>query len=219
MNQEANQNPSQNQNANEQQEPEQVTIPAKDYQLLLDRLDELEANHQGNKSHDDVDDLYQEATQQQQQQEGQPPDLDNMTPSQLTQYIMQEVGKENQELQIGLHALRLSMEIDRFASKHEDFDDYQEDIQKIMIDNPRLSVAQAYKLAKSDDPQPKGEKDTQRRYSAVRERLPDTRRQPRGERPGAPQSTTKPPEPKTTVEAATRAFDEVVKGKNKVIEE
>lgn len=207
-----------------------VTLLQSQYDALLDRLDELEGGKGGN-DRDDVDDLVDEAKKgkggkgKEGGEEG--VDYDKLTNSQLVQALEKElttnfVAPVMQQLNV----IKLEMEVERLMNTqgYEKFDEYAEDIGKVIKDNPNLSLKKAYKLVESERGETEeGEKkrggDKRGDRSSLRHLPPRGGRSKTGgaethaERPGAPASATREKPPKTITDAASRAWDEVVGGR------
>lgn len=211
-------------------EDEKIEIGVKDYTLILDRLEELEEVNKrllegggkgknkeaiDNDEGDDIDRLLEEGKGKSRVRQV---DYDNMTPSQLVNQMRQEFGASLADMGVAIHALRLEREIDSLIeSGLTDLGDYEEEIFRIMTDNPKMSVKRAYTIAKAENPKAKkkdddGDDDKGKRRSSFLDSLPDPRRKRSyGERPGAARSTTDRARSKTVEDAAERAFDETFK--------
>ena len=111
-------------------------------------------------------------------------------------------------------------EIDKAASKHDDFYDYQDRIREIAIENPTLPIEKAYKMAKleaaeeneeragSHKGEQKDKKASTTRGKGVHLLLPP--RPILGERPGTAGAATRQGPAKTLRQAAERAWDDVI---------
>lgn len=82
-----------------------------------------------------------------------PKDLEEMTMSELAQYIFEVVQREvAYPLMQKVEVLRVNQEVDKCEKKYPDFWDYRQEIWQIASNNPSLSIEQAYLLAKSQNP-------------------------------------------------------------------
>lgn len=209
--------------------PQEVKLPAEQYNALLDRLVELEglATRVPSAPREPVTDLDRLAEEGRRRET--PParpaeqiDVDGLTNTQLADLIINEVNRQGGErvkqLEVAVESIRLMHEIDRCEKKYTDFSDYEPDIRKLAMANPSLSIEQAYKLAKIDKEESGKGKGTPANVvestTAKLFKLP-----PRvigGEKPGMPSSSTAENKGSTTTRsAAMRAWDEIVgKGKN-----
>jgi hypothetical protein len=109
-------------------------------------------------------------------------------------------------------------EIDKCESKYDDFWEYEEDIRRIAMENPSLSIEKAYKLAKLEKGGEEGKgrgKESEERVSRIQKILNLPPAVPRGEKPGTVPSSTKAGEVKSLREAALKAWEETV-GKGKL---
>lgn len=203
---------------------DKVELDADQYSALLDRIAELEAAATpapGPKAKgDDVDDLLEEANRRKASGGGGggQVDLENMSNTELFQYIMEVGGQEIRRIDVGLETMKLMRDIDKVSAKFEDFDLYEEEIRDIAMKNPTLSIEKAYKLAKAENPT-KGDKKKQdgglpKTHTEKILNLPS--RQIIGEKPGsiADSSTRKTGTALSTKSAAEEAWDEIM-GKDK----
>lgn len=195
-----------------------VQIDASTYNALLDRLDELEgqASDRGVKTGDEIDDLYQEGTRdkgggEHGKQEGQV-NLDNLSNTELAHYVASELQNNAlMPLLTKMADIELKLEVNSFRSslKEDDYSDYEEDVLKVMYDNPKMSVKKAYLLVKAekgDKPTKEGEGEGDSRN--LLKHLPK-RQVIHGEKPGAAAQGTEEPIPKDTKGAAKRAIKDL----------
>ncbi|MCL6441693.1 MAG: hypothetical protein K6T27_09410, partial [Thermoleophilum sp.] len=207
---------------------QEVTLSAEQYAALLDRLAELEEvalskAKEAKKETYDVDELAKlgKAVQTREAPREEEVDLEQLSNKELVNYVLslgqQTISQQLLALETKLETLRVQREIDKCEQKYKDFWDYEEDIKKIAVENPSLSIEQAYRLAKSL----KEEKGENLRAPEAKPRtqvlfnLPP--RPPMGEKPGrvAPKST-QAAEIKTLKDAAAKAWEEVVGGKSEI---
>jgi hypothetical protein len=105
-------------------------------------------------------DLYAEpktkTTQPASQQGITMPNFDDMTNKQMVDWIVtnlgQVVSRTAQPLVNEITQLKVLQEMDKCERKHDDYSLYEEDIMKIAVKKPSLSIEEAYKLAKAEDP-------------------------------------------------------------------
>lgn len=204
----------------EPQDEDNVTLTKDQYNALMDRIGDLEALATAPKANDNEDDdaldfLTNEGkkgiNKQDQEQQQQQVNVDEMSNTQLLSYAMngfnQLFAKQNQAIE----SLTLQIEINDVKANNKDFDLYQKEVFNLAAKDPNMSILQAYKLAKVEDPDraersQKGEAGK----TTVTEKL--LRLPPRGEKPGiAPGSTTKDARALTIKEAASKAYEEVTK--------
>ena len=196
-----------NQNNQSDNQDGELSPEGKFFDNLLVRLDSLETKI----SSRSADDLASEAHQQRQQrQESQDLDLEEMSKTELAQTILDLVNQEAvNPILVAVEQLKIQREIDSLVSKPEnqDFFDYEQDVKKLMIDNPKLSVKQAYNLAKIENPK------TQQATSPQEERQDLLKqafnRQPVGEKPGVTSNMTTRVQPATVRDAAERAVNDL----------
>lgn len=193
-----------------------VTLDGKTYNALLDRLEELEAlaTQAPRRKEDPIDDLYEEGLRRSAAGETrETKELDEMSNTELFQYIMAIGSKQIHDIAVGLETVKLLRQIDKVSSKYDDFDVYEEEIKELAMENPTLSIEKAYKLAKAENPT-KGQKKQLAGGPTTRTerilQLPS--RHVVGEKPsnmsgGSTKVTNKV---YTTKDAAEEAWDEVV---------
>jgi len=145
-----------------------VEIPEGTYKGLLDRLEELEEREQGvqqNQSAEPksiVEQLADEAGNETQVEEMEMPEnIDSMTNSQLLGFfadvVNNQAGAKLKDIELKIETHRVLREIDKAEQKYDDFWRYEGKIRELSSANPKLSIEQAYKLARSDDPPKKEE--------------------------------------------------------------
>ena len=123
-------------------------------------------------------------------------DLSGMSPQQFYDHIVDTVGKP---VMTAVLALQVTLELDAAKRGHEDFKDYERDVQKACEANPRLSVEDAYVLVKAKK---------QGKEPPKPEVKPEPLK-PKGEKPGVEPSTLKQGSYKTVREAAIAAAKEL----------
>ena len=223
-----NQQSQQNQQGGQGQEQQDQVIQIKAglYNQLLDRLDYLEGQVAGKgqspkEGQNDLDDLadrgqQQQKRQQRQQDDDQMPNFDQMTPTEMASTIFQGIHANFiQPLMVQLEEIRYAAEIDRL-SRQEGFEDlmaYQDELVRHISQNPKLSLKQAYTLAKQENPD-KGKKtqEAQKAQEKVPPKTSDILKtlQATGNRsPAIPRGVTRENEPDDLQGAAESAYDEV----------
>jgi len=150
------------------------------------------------------------------------PDWDNLSNKELVQMVVEAVNKAGLGLQTEIESIKVMREIDKAESKHDDFWKYEDEIRKVAIENPSLSIEKAYRLAKAEveGEEKEGKKEKGEGKEEVGEKKTKTEkllnlppRIPPGERTGVVSSSTKG-SVKTLREAALKSWDEIV-GKDK----
>jgi hypothetical protein len=209
---------------------QKVELEQETYNALLDRVAELEAEgatrkRGGGDETLDLESLAEEGKGKRViKEQREKINFDEMNNEQLAQFIIDIVNEQGgarvNEIAVAVETLKVTSEIDRCERKHEDFWSYDKQIRQIAINNPSLSIEDAYFLAKSKSPAKKEKKEGEE------EKEPTTRTEkllklpPRthGERPGvAVGSTAEKAGKMTTREAALKAWDENVgKGKTQI---
>lgn len=212
-------------NEGEGQQGEQVQLTTEQYQAMLDHMAKLEdAVTKSSKIHS-IDELAEEGKGKKVEQQG--PDLnevdfDKLSPQQTMDLMMQALNANLiQPLEMKMETMRVGMEIERCANKNEDFWQYADEVKKMAIENPTLSIDKAYKLAKAENPSKassKGDEGKGLNKSGLLFTLPKVpqSRQPLGEKPNAMGVISKEKTPETRRGAAEQAWEEIVeKGKKK----
>jgi hypothetical protein len=202
--------------------PSEVKLSAEQYNALLDRLAELETLATVKPREPevaDVDTLAEEGRRTTQAQVETEVNLDDMSNTQLVQYIADVINRQGgerlQRLEVAIESLRVAREIDRCEAKYKDFWNYEPDIRRIAISNPSLSIEQAYKLAKSTAEETSEDKSSKQPKESLTQRILNLPPRTFGEKPGAAASSTTSSTPaKTMKQAALKAWEEVV-GKDK----
>ena len=205
-----------------------VTMTREQYSGLLDRVAELEEMSLGKNQEKTygLDELVDEGkgrkgVEKELEITQGSEEIDNMSNTQVINLILEQVNKGGQQIMTELQTMKVLREIDKCESKYDDFWKYGDEIRRIAIENPSLSIERAYHLAKSE----KGEKKVEKEGETGKGEQKITRTEkilnlpPRGsggEKPGAPKVSTKGSETKSLQESAKRAWDEVV-GKDKQI--
>lgn len=209
----------------EQAVKQKVELDAEQYNALLDRLAELESLAYKKELASrpvSLEDLAEEGKRwapKEGEEEEVPTakDLDELSNKELVEYIMKEVNRAGQQLLTEVQTLKVLREIDKCEAKYEDFWDYKDLIQEIAIQNPSLSIEQAYKLAKvSSEEKAKAKQEKSEAKEPLSQKL--LKLPPRvapGEKPGVAPGSTRSSEIKTLKDAALKAWDEVV-GKGKL---
>jgi hypothetical protein len=207
---------------------EGVTLTAEQYSALLDHVATLEAKAMqssgGSQDVRTLDNLIDEAGNPQALVQPPPNQLPlaEMTPDQVVAHIIQAVHKQYVEpLEVKVETLKLMNEIDKVASKpgNEDFWEYAPAVKAIALQNPTLTIARAYQLAKAEgkrQPSATGDPGLQK-TSEVLFTLPQ---RPRvagggGEKPTGSRTGITPTGELSRRDAASAAFDAAVKGTGK----
>ena len=208
-----------------------VTLSLEQYTALLDRVAELEdASLQGSKVKESysLEELADEGRSKKTKSERsgkevtlEEADWDNLSGKELVQLVVEAVNQAGVGLKADIEALKVLREIDKCEVKYSDFWKYEEDIRKVAIENPSLSIEKAYHLAKLEKEGEKGEKKKGEREETVEvtrtEKLLNLPPRFGGEKPGVVPSSTKSSEVKTLRESALKAWDEAVgKGKAEI---
>ena len=148
-----------------------VELDPETYNALLDRLAELEARDQlpmrrayADDSGDDIDALAREGRRRSEARSEAPAvpegdiDYDSLTNKQMIDLIVNainrgEPAKRLERLELSLQEVRVENELTQCINKHKDFMLYANEVKKLGMENPTLSLEKAYKLAKADDPE------------------------------------------------------------------
>jgi hypothetical protein len=227
--------PATSENLNPEQTPEQtpsealrVELTPEQYNALLDRITELEAENATPRTRSTsrealtLDELAEEARRPARREAPPPTEkIDEMSNTQLAQFIFdtinEQAGDRLQKIETTVETIKVMREIDQAAAKHEDFWQYEDRIREISTENPTLSIERAYKLAKSESPAPAKPKEGERQPSKT-ERLLNLPPRVFGEKPGAASAATKPSmKSETLTSAAERAWNEAVgEGKDRL---
>ena len=212
----------------EKQFTTKIELTPEQYNAMLDDMAELEALRAAKPKKEkeeedeelDVEKLAREGKKTKAKEEEETLDLDNMTNTQLANAILKEIDKRNNDrlnpLEVTVETLRMLREIDKAEGKHEDFWDYGEQVQKMCVTDPNLSVEDAYILAKSKAPvkKEKGEKET---VPTKTERLLKLPPRVHGEKPGVAAGTTiNIDKGKTVKSAAEKAWEDTLKDRNSI---
>lgn len=205
-----------------EQPAQKVELDRETYSALLDRIAELEAEstrpRRKEEETSDIDTLAEEGRRRPQAREvkEEPTNLDEYTPSQLAQFIIDRVndqgGQRLQKIEVAVETMRVLREIDKAEAKYPDFYNYEEKIRELAMETPSLSIEKAYKLAKLDEAEKKPKEGEEEHRPATRtERLLKLPPRTFGEKPGAAVGATKESSQTNTLkEAATRAWNETV---------
>lgn len=205
-----------------------VELDTDTYDSLLDRLSELEemATKQQPEPRSTVDQLADEGRNYQQQQTSEitlPTDLDEMSNTQLVQYLVETInaqaGRRLEQTEEQIQTIKVAREIDKAEAKYKDFWTYGNKIKEIALANPALSIERAYHLAKAEMPkQPPTDDQSQRREPTRTEKLLKLPARTYGEKPSiAASSMTDTNRGMSLKSAAERAWEETVgKGKTSV---
>lgn len=226
----------------EEGEENQVVLDRDTYEALMDRIADLENAALAKPRVVNLDDLVDEVKPAKPARREEavsepgvvrlPANIEDMSNAQLVQYIMEtgggQIREEMQDMRVAIQTVSLVQEIDKCERKHDDFWDYEPEVRKLAMENPSLSIEQAYKLAKANkgDARPSkkdGDDDDTRKPSMTEKilNLPPRRNIQSGEKPGsgvAPNSTKEREDSiRTTRDAASKAWDDVVgKGKTEL---
>ncbi len=124
-----------------------IKLTREQYSALLDRLAELEDAAYKSKVQKEtysLDDLVAEGTKRAPRKEierkAEMPDLDEMSNSEIVKYIFDTVSQAGMELRQEIETLKIMREIDKCEAKYPDFWELEEDIRRIAMDNPSLSI-------------------------------------------------------------------------------
>lgn len=196
----------------EQVQPQKVELTAEQYNALLDRIAELEALALKQQSQPVVPPSSQEYGTS----EEAGVDIDQMSPRELVQFINEQVSQIGQQLLVEIQTLKVQREIDKCEAKYPDFWDYEEAIRAIAMENPTLSIEQAYKLAKQQMEEEARPKKAEATSSVTQRILKLPPKVVPGEKPSTAPSATRKTEPRTLREAAERAWEDIAGGKPEV---
>lgn len=200
-----------------QADKEGVFLTPEQYNALLDRVEELEMTPpQSYDGDDDIDTLANEGLEKSTYPQQTPnKSLEEMNQTELAQFILSNVEEYGKGMATEIQTLKVLREIDKCENKYEDFWDYEEEVHKLAVDNPTLSVEQCYKLSKKESParDTTTSDKTQGRQRTKTEKLlnlPSV--SGTGEKPSISAGATKPGGNLSLKEAAQAAFAEVTKG-------
>lgn len=179
-----------------QQEEETVTLTKEEFNNLMSSIAELKSQvATTNQTIQKVAEPDEEEEEEQVSED----ELANLSPKQVIDLITQNVAKQVGEplLQM-IMTLAVKDEIRECKSKYSDFDEYKDDIQQLAKENPKLTIEQAYKLAKANkigtNPQPG---------------LQKKKTKPVGEKGGVPRSVVSENKKLSPREAALKAIHEL----------
>lgn len=200
-----------------------IEIDANTYGALLDRIAELEdmtsaRPTQQNLERSPIDELADEGRSHETQESviTPPKDLDEMSNAQLVDFIFTSINQQAagriDKIEVAVETLRVAREIDKAESKYSDFWLYGDQVKKIALANPALSIERAYHLAKAENPKKQESSDkTKPREPTRTEKLLHLPTRTFGEKPTvATASTSETKRGLGREEAAKRAWDEVV---------
>jgi hypothetical protein len=209
-----------------------VELEAETYEALLERLAELEdaststgtVQNIERSSLDDLADEGTRSTDEGTQQRALPPNLDDMSNTEVAHFIVEEINRQAAErlnkVEVSIETLRVLREIDKTASKYDDFWLYENEVKDSTMANPSMTIEDAYLLAKQKSPKqaPKGEGDNASKRTRTEKLLNLPSRAALGEKPGVAASSTEDMRSgKTIKSAAERAWKETVgEGKTEV---
>ena len=214
-------------------EEEKVELDAQTYGALLDRLDELEEKHiqpMQPPVDDDpkslIDELADEGKKDSDTPEITPPEnLDTMSNTELLNFMVDVVNKQAgpkmRDMEVKFETLRVLREIDKAESKYDDFWRYEGKIKELSMANPSLNIEQAYKLARAENPPPKGEEGSETpiaKRTTTEKILNLPPRTAFGEKPSVASGTTTEVDRGSTMkDAGEKAWEEAVgKDKNQI---
>lgn len=205
-------------------EADKVVLSAEQYTGMLDRMTDLE--ERGSRKVVPLRELVDEGKPERPSRpEARQPSklLDDMSNKELVDYVF-EVADEAftplfQQLDTKIETIKVLNEIDKIEKDSDcrgqdgktDFWLYKDEIYQIASANPKLTIKQAYKLAKQEHGE-KSSKSPEREKKATLLTLPP--RPVLGERPGPASSVTRMGDPKDIKGAASKAWDEVMGGKD-----
>jgi len=192
-----------------------IEMPKSQYEAILTRFEELEERLASSKNidSDDIDNLAKEgrkalsanATPQMKKS------LEDMSNSELAEFILGEMTQYSQPMLVAIETQKVQREIDKCERDYADFGDYRKVTQKIAIDNPTLSIEEAYKLAKgkvdSAKPKVKGSEDESGERRSTSAKILSLKK-PLGEKPGMSPGASKGSGVMTLQEAARLAARE-----------
>jgi len=208
-----------------------VTLTGVQYNAILDRMQELEEGvlEKRRKGPLSVDELADEVDERggKKPTEGAPDPraIEQMTNTQLIGYIFQAVEKGiGQPLLVKLEEMRVKDEIKELRKdlgENDDFDDLRDEIYKVAVRNPNLSIKEAYRLAKKEEgskTKKKGENEDEEEATPVSKKkkrdvlfsLP-SRVKTQSEKPTHTRGTTHEGAPETRMDAAKRAIEDLEK--------
>lgn len=204
-----------------------VELDPDQYDALLDRLQELEDQvaKGGRRNVSTVDELAEELEAPRRQPAPRrgvdPSKINDMSNLELARLIMAEVQQNvGQPLLVRLEEIRVKDEIRELrqelkeAGLKDDFNDLKDAIYVVASKNPNLSIKEAYKLAKKDQPakgKENGEDEEDDPSSRRGKLLHLPPRIPRGERPTHSRAATDRGAPETRMDAADRALEDMEK--------
>jgi hypothetical protein len=221
----------------EVRDPGLITLTPEQYAGLLDKIEALEEKQ--SRRTFTLDELAEEGNirplkrkeeVEEKAKVRQDVDLDQMTNKQLVDYIFEVVDEaakpifsQIQQVDAKIETLRVLREIEKLEKdpvtlnkedpnnpekKISDFWDYKDEIYKVASENPGLSLKQVYKLVKGDSKASPDKKEGKLHALPPKPVF--------GERPGHSSSVTEKNPPKTTQEAAEKAWKETLGGKNEL---
>ena len=197
-----------------------VTLSEVQYAALLDRVAELESvPFSRAKEVYNIDELAEEGRGKGKgvKEEEEEVDWEDLSNKELVGKVVGVLNQTGLKLQTQIETLKVLREIDKAERDHDDFWEYEKKVREISMENPALSIEDAYQLAKTKSPVKKkeGEKEKEKGERTTKTEkllnLPS-----RGDSLGVVSSSTKGSEIKTLKEAANKAWDEVV-GKGKTV--
>jgi len=188
----------------ETEKVEEVTLKKSDYDTILQRITKLEAEKevltQLRKPIEEEEEYIQPPPKKGSEEEI---DFSQMTPEQFYNHIVETVGKP---LTIAIMTQQVRNELKEARRDHEDFKEFEKDVEKVCLNNPNMSVDDAYIYikAKRDGIKPKVK-------SEDLEPQKIEKKPPLGERPGITGGALKQGTPKTLREAILMADKEIHK--------
>jgi len=187
----------------EEEKVEEVTIKKSDYDTILQRITKLEAEKevltQLRKPVEEEEEQY--TPPQKKVKDDEEVDFSTMTPEQFYNHIVETVGKP---LTIALMTQQVRSELRDAKREHEDFKEFEKDVEKVCMNNPNMSVEDAYIYIKAKREGIKPKAKTEDLEPQKIEKKP-----PLGEKPVVTGGALKQGAPKTLREAILMADKEI----------
>lgn len=141
-------------------------------------------------------------------------DIEDLSKKDLLLLMDKRVQEVNQKTMALVMTLAIKEEIKELKEElkekgKDDFNDFKEDIHKLIKKNPQLRVKEAYLLAKEGKGEVKLSKEEEDEKKEFEEWRKKKKNLTGGERPGVTKSATKPNDKLSVKEAAMQALEEV----------
>lgn len=138
-------------------------------------------------------------------------DYSKLSPKEAMELITDNVANRvSKPLMQMVMTLVVKEEVRECRDQHKDFDAYKEDISKLALAKPSLSIKEAYKIVKSDNPE-KGQKFLEGLKAKNTSDTPTTKPKPLpSQRPGVTTSTTAETSKLSVREAAAKAAADIL---------